>query len=97
MSNFDWCKTCGNLGWLDSHKCPPVWEVEIDGGSSFEVYAPDAEEAAAKGAEKVDCDGDYNIIRAGSATALVRRPGGEAETFDIEAESVPHYSARLRS
>lgn len=107
MSDYVKCPICREYGWLGSHRCPPMWEARMlttwfDDWSK--VRGTDAQEAAAKFAEQRDQNGDYDIIRHGSAEVEVRKaPGFEmddeeiaaipVQVFDIEAESVPHYSA----
>lgn len=98
--SFDQCKTCRKWGWTDRHQCPPLWLVAFDGDDQwFQVYAADAERAASEGAEQVDCENEYWIVRNGSAQALVKRnEDDEPEAFFVEAETRPHYSAaRVRT
>ena len=96
MSAFAECKICGQYDWLAQHRCPPVWQVEVDGsGCWHEVHAADAEAAAERACEEQDEEGDYYVIRNGSAKVLVRRAeADEPEEFFVEAESRPHYMAR---
>lgn len=102
MSDWGKCSTCGEYGWLASHKCAPIWEArlfETKWDEEWrEVHGRDQEEAAAKFCEDYDRDGDYDIIRRGSAEVQVRKPGEEDIVLvDVSAESVPEYSAWIRS
>lgn len=102
VSNYGRCSICREYAFLDRHRCPPIWEARIH-ETKFEedwseVYADSADSAAAKFAEEYDAGGDYTIIRRGSAEVEVRKPGEtEFIIFDIQAESMPQYSAWARS
>jgi hypothetical protein len=102
MSDHVKCKICGEWGWINSHKCAPVWEARMydpkwDQEWS-EVYAYDEGAAAEKFAEEYDHNGEYDIVRRGSAEIEVRRPGEDAITLvDISAESVPEYYGYVRT
>lgn len=98
MSDYVKCKICDKWGYKNSHKCPPVWEVRMYERrweeDWVEVYATDAEDAATTFAEQSDRGGDYDIIRRGSAEVEVRKQGEtEVTQWDIQAESVPEYTA----
>ena len=76
-----------------------VWEP--DSGETEDdartVLAPSAEQAAADFGEWQDRQGDYTIIRGTSATVLVRSAdGGAVLAFEVNGESLPHYTARPR-
>lgn len=105
--SFDKCPRCKVWGWFNvdkpssgfsNHACPPAWEVRDKGEDDDAwrtVYAAEADSAAEKYCDQTDCENDYNMLRAGKGTVEVRRPGAdEIVTFEIEAESVPQYSAR---
>jgi hypothetical protein len=98
MSDYQRCKTCGVYGWVGTHRCPPVWEcrrvVPWDDEEWTDVYATDARNAAEEFCDIFDSDGDYMIIRHGSATIDVRKKDSDvAERFEVSAESVPRYTA----
>lgn len=78
-------------------ECAKPWRNEVHDLNWSEVYARDSEEAAEKFAEESDCDGDYTIIRNGSAEIWTRDGDGLVEKWDIEAESCPTYTARKKS
>jgi hypothetical protein len=112
IGTFARCPTCREYGWLNSHRCAPIWQArEVAAryqNDWVEVRGRDAEEAATKYCEETDQYGDYSIVRAGEATVEVRKaPDFEMEddeiaaipiqTFDVTAESVPQYSAYEKS
>lgn len=92
------CNRCGAYGvHRQHHTCPPVWRVRVEseGPDEFsDVFAADAEQAAEKFCERFDSDLDYSIIRAGQAVLIVERDGAKVRVH-VEAESLPHYSARV--
>ena len=106
MNDFRRCTVCGEHGWFDmkfntNHVCAPVWEARIYTRKYEEdwreVYATDAEEAAAKFCEQYDQDGDYDIIRRGGEEIEVRKSKKDTVIIvDVEAESVPHYYGHER-
>jgi hypothetical protein len=102
MSDYKWdyCPTCKKFDELVRHKCDPTWEARLEGGGDDEwitVYAMDNEDAAEEFCEKYDRDDEYSIINHGSAVVEVRkREGEEVVKFDVEAETVPQYSARIK-
>ena len=73
----------------------PDFGQEAEDGPT--IYARDAESAAAEGAERMDMDGDYAIIRGTEAVLHVRPYEDDDDSrttvFNIEAESVPQYRA----
>ena len=101
----DYCPTCRHSTWSlmgAPHVCQPKWRVwNPDHGHGAEdgptIYARDAESAAAEGAERMDMDGDYDIVRATEAVLHVRPYEDDDDSrttvFNIEAESVPQYRA----
>ena len=98
MSNYVKCRTCDKWGAEGVHKCPPIWEVRLYETrweeDWVEIYAADAADAATTFAERHDQGGDYDIVRRGSAEVEVRKLGEtEVTQWDIQAESVPQYSA----
>lgn len=61
-----------------------------------DVYAGDAEHAAAKFADRHDCENEYWILQQGDrceAVIEVRDPNSQITRWRIRAESVPHYYA----
>lgn len=104
MSDWIKCKVCGEYGWRDRHRCPPVWVCRMEGEDEdgVETYAHDAERAAEKFAKAYDEDGEYSILRCGGEgyIVVVRAPDDtteeEARRFTIAAESVPTYYARMK-
>ena len=75
MSKYDKCPICGKYGFVDSHKCPPKWEVSCEDVGEWEsYYAVDAEEAAIEAAEGYDTD-DYSLMSGGDFNVHVRKFG----------------------
>lgn len=74
-------------------QCGQPWRGGVEEHSWRDVYATDAEQAAERYCEESDCDGDYTIIRNGSAEVWVRNVVNEVTKFNVEAESVPTYTA----
>lgn len=97
--SFERCETCGQFGWIETHKCPPRWEVwDTDSKREWAqtIYAGDAEEAAERWAHDEDAQGDYYIIGGSEAKVFVVREDGEdceIKKFSICGESVPEYHA----
>lgn len=106
MEGFQRCPTCQKFGWFGEkfgreHQCAPIWEARLHETKWtedwIEVRAQDAEEAAREFCERYDCEGEYSIIRRGSAEVEIRKPGEDTITiFDVSAESVPTYYAHER-
>lgn len=86
-----------NLCPCKRFECAQPWRNEVPEENWSEIYAPDAEDAAERFAQESDCDGDYIIIRNGSAEIWTRDADGTVEKWDIEAESEPTYTARRKS
>ena len=75
-------------------ECGEPYKDEVTDWHEF--YAFDAESAAEKCAEQFDCEGDYTIIRHGSGEIWTRDEAGSIQKWEVEAESVPSYNARLK-
>lgn len=92
------CGTCGEYDFMDRHTCPPIHQCRFahdDEEGWRTIHAQDAEEAAAKFCEQVDQEGDYHVIRNGSATVLTRRTRDDAwRQVEVSAETRPHYMGR---
>lgn len=97
MSGFRKCADCGEYDWMDKHKCPPLWRVQIpeyEDGEWTRIYARTAALAAEKHAELFDSQGDYPIVDGPPVKVIVRsmsRP--DVEVFEVEGETVPQYTA----
>jgi hypothetical protein len=94
------CPRCKKYRWdhctCQLFQCAEPWHDEPTESDWQDVYANDAETAAEVFAERSDCEGDYTIIRNGEAVIWVRDVENKVTVFEIEAESVPHYTARER-
>lgn len=98
------CETCGNyMSSLCKHQCPPrwvCWQVEDTENDARAIYAPDAEYAAAKYAEKCDQDGDYAYAHDGGSNVLVR-PYGTKDAplcFEISTgQTINYYAAETHA
>lgn len=91
------CKECGQYGYVNSHRCPPLWEWRCDnnfGPDEWElVRGKDPEDAAVKAAELYDAE-DYSLVRGNRATIQIRDMTTKVVTaWDCYAESVPTYYA----
>ena len=77
-----------------------LWKVWSDGDcedDAIDVYAEEADDAAIKWAEKCDENDGYSIVKSGRVDCWVCRPGQvDAYFFEIIAEAVPQYHARLK-
>jgi hypothetical protein len=97
MARFGDCPTCqAIIVDLDTHRCPPVWEVRwpFAGSSSKSVHAFDAEQAAAAYCDRWDAEQhEMGILISGEARLSVTREGKTVQV-DVFAEQRPHYSAR---
>lgn len=96
MSDFAWCKTCGEYDWLNKHRCPPLFKVkrkEDDDEYARNVYARDAERAAEKFCARHDSDFDYQIIENKEADIEVWPidDPGKRVSLHIVAEMVAEY------
>jgi hypothetical protein len=93
---FEKCPTCGEYDFVETHKCPPVWEVNIDCRDEDEwvsIYAIDEEEAAKEMAERYNSNGDY-LLMGEEITVLVRKTEGmSAKKFRCSAETTIQYYA----
>ena len=97
------CKTCGGFHLTgERHRCPPMWRAwcpEYDGNdvdSASRVRAVDAEIAAERYAEEVDCGGTPVYANGGGGTVLVvpdDQPDAEPKKFTVSGEYTIVYSA----
>jgi hypothetical protein len=96
--SYDKCPTCKKYGWLDTHKCAPVWEVRIKGDEEWsEQHGDDPEDAAADFAERLDHNSnEYEIVSRGGDEFEVRKPG-ETEILSVRvyAQMVPTYTGHV--
>lgn len=100
---YERCKDCGHWGTAPYHQCPPMWNAwdEDDYGgdengadSWLNVYAHDADEAAAKAAEQIDDDGGEGPHKRVVFVKLVGSPHDEpAKKFEVDFEYSVDYSA----
>lgn len=90
------CDTCGNYGWVESHRCPPEWQCRRQGESDDDwitVRASDAEEAAETAVEEFDQD-DHHLMRGGTLEVEVRQLGAATITrWSVRGEAIPTYYA----
>lgn len=99
MSDY-FCSKCGEYKGLHpwAHECPPTWEVGEHPDNTETIFAPTAEDAAAKYCEQIDiASADYKYIQDGGADSILVRPDNGSEepfkSFKVSAETVAHYSA----
>lgn len=93
--DYGFCERCSHYGHLPCrcvafHGCVPF---RGEAGDWLEVYEKDAEAAAERFCDAYDSDGDYTIIKSGSADVWVRDAAGVITKWFVEAEAVPTYSA----
>lgn len=102
FGSYERCSTCGEYGWVKTHKCPPrflVWcpEYGEDAEDGDVIYARDHELAAERWAERSDADSaEYSIVSGTPVTVHVVTEDGDpanAQRFFIEGESQPVYHA----
>jgi len=94
--NYKRCKICGEFGWENSHKCPPIWEVNFpsyDEDHWFNYHAIDANSAATLAAEEYDIE--YHPLLNGEIIEAIVRKRGETKTvkFTCSGETVAKYRA----
>ena len=92
--NFDKCKNCGEIGFLDSHKCKPVWDAILqdynDTDEPMKTFGYEAESAALKFAEDNFSNFDYPE----EMEVWVKKPDEiDWQKFYITVESVPSFTA----
>lgn len=98
INDFGKCTRCGEYGFLNAHRCSPVWLVS-DENSDEEwnewklLHARDAEQAAERFCERSDANqGDYPSHR----TVYVKQDeDSPAIAYDVSCELVPSYRAAL--
>ena len=60
--SYECCTTCGEWGFSDTHRCPPIWQCRVEGCHDddqwLEYYARMPDTAALKMAENHDADGE---------------------------------------
>lgn len=91
MSDFDRCRTCGKMDWLNRHTCPPLHYVRLaePGEEWFEVHARDEEEAAQKAAERLDEQyEDYRIASRGEEVIVEVAPCPDPEPSEVKRFAV---------
>lgn len=92
------CSTCKELLiYTSGHRCPPCWDVRVDGtDDTVKVYASTEEDAAEKFTEDYDC---YDLDVASQDVKLVVFVRSSLEPLTPEAryvvsgECVPQYHA----
>ena len=97
-----WCKICGELMIFPrSHRCPPYWYIEYGdydytGDEMYKVRCKDAQTAAEKFAETMDCEGgDYEIVGGTPIEVTVYDENKKNPVkFEITGEPVPTYYAQ---
>ena len=94
---YERCNICQNWGWIDSHKCPPIWRVWIEDYTGLEeddaseIYAIDAEEAVLKYVEN-NYDEDGRDIASGHGSVIVYvEEDGVRKKFKVTGEFNPVY------
>jgi len=93
--SYDRCETCGEFGWLDTHKCPPIfyfkhedWDLE-----PREVRAHSFSDAAEKFARIYnEDDGDYVLMD--EDTEVIISDGNIEKKYIVSAEPDIYYSSR---
>ncbi len=71
------------------------WQDKVEDDAWREIYADDAQAAAESYAERDDRDSaEYIILQNGSAEIWTRDEAGNVQKWNVEAESVPQYTAR---
>lgn len=100
---FDRCSTCGEWGFVRSHRCPPRWEVYCpsqgdEPDDARDIFGSSAEEAVEKWAERHDSGGDYTIVGGSEETVMVRKADSEDPwvAFVVTGETVPEYHAHRK-
>jgi hypothetical protein len=93
------CKTCGEYGWVNRHKCPPKWHAmllenlrdeEDDPDVWSKVYAEDPERAAVKYVEQWDQE-ECEVTE--TSFVVVRDPLTYELTYHlVSGEMVPEYT-----
>ena len=97
--SYECCTTCGEWGFSDTHRCPPIWQCRVEGCHDddqwLEYYARMPDTAALKMAENHDADELELINRSGmTIIVIVRDADGENEKrFRCRGEAVPTYYA----
>lgn len=99
LGEYEKCGICGQYGYVNHHKCPPAWEVNIPdyhGDEWVKQYADSAAEVAIKMAEKYDSDDcDFELLDGGEVEILVRKPGRtNFKRYLCTGESIPIYYSR---
>jgi len=94
IESFGKCGVCGEYTFLESHRCPPPWEVAVadDPEDTRTIYATDAEEAATKFGD--EWDHESVLINGGELSVIVKSaadPDDEGTFFVVTCEMVPHY------
>lgn len=96
------CKICNKWGYVDTHKCPPIWQTYCLWGNETpdeeewnEYYARYPDEAAELAGEAYDSE-EYHLLSGSELEVLVRNPETkEIQKYTVTGESVPKYYAQL--
>jgi hypothetical protein len=90
---------------LDTHRCPPGWEIKHPdwlGDELKVVHARDAQAAGEKYARVTDNYGDYEFANGHEAEVQIRKAAtateksGKWETYILNAEPSVEYHARSK-
>lgn len=92
--SFEKCETCGEYGFVDTHKCPPAWEARFEWQDDDDwkvVYAYDEEMAAQRLSElKTDSESPIQFEVSVRPAWTDRKP----TVFIIDVEYEPKYYSR---
>lgn len=86
-------KVLADTCYCKRFECAQPWQGAVSPCNFSPVWAYDAEAAAEKYAEECDQDGEYTILKNGSAEIWVQDADGVCTRWSIEAESEPQYHA----
>jgi hypothetical protein len=108
--SYQECKDCGCWGFTDTHRCPPMWEIEPawvirrrdqpdevtwEEEELQTVSGTDEEEALEHWAERFDGEGDHTIVRGSERLVRIREKGKqEWKEYTVSGELVAQYSVR---
>lgn len=101
-NKYDKCPVCNQWGFMDIHKCPPLWCTYVKWGTEtpeddeWSQHRGKYEEDVAKLAGEEYDSGEYSLLRGGSVEVLVRNLETNVITqYTVTAEAVPQYYAEL--
>ncbi len=92
MSEYQRCETCGEFGWVETHRCPPAWDVRLDGEERLRAVFAIADRYAAE----LFVERCYEDLDGPRLVAIgVRKHGssGPWKLFDVEVDWVPEATA----